>query len=181
MDGLIFTPDGHYVSYSPTPTLNSGYVPDSYSIMPAYSPYKDMRNPALKSRLNKDLEDVKRRERDVAIREARINMREHEYNNKISAQIEGIAKLENEFKAKTLELDAFLRTLNNGDKHDDKYDDNNDMYDDKYSCSICMDNDINAVFIPCGHIASCYSCGQGFKNCPICRVDISGVYQIYLP
>lgn len=51
-------------------------------------------------------------------------------------------------------------------------------------CKICFANDINAVMIPCGHLALCIGCAQSVKTsksplCPLCRVQITTVVQTY--
>ncbi|KAH9755686.1 E3 ubiquitin-protein ligase APD2 [Citrus sinensis] len=48
-----------------------------------------------------------------------------------------------------------------------------DLYDAKL-CVICYDDQRNCFFVPCGHCATCYDCGQRImkddsKVCPICR------------
>eukprot|EP01018_Ginkgo_biloba_P014782 Gb_23472 [translate_table: standard] len=53
-----------------------------------------------------------------------------------------------------------------------------DLYDGKI-CVICYDELRNCFFIPCGHCATCYTCGQRIENgenksCPICR---QGIYR----
>eukprot|EP01130_Rhizamoeba_saxonica_P009847 TRINITY_DN4020_c1_g3_i1.p1 TRINITY_DN4020_c1_g3~~TRINITY_DN4020_c1_g3_i1.p1 ORF type:complete len:410 (-),score=87.33 TRINITY_DN4020_c1_g3_i1:6-1235(-) len=48
-------------------------------------------------------------------------------------------------------------------------------------CTICMDSKVNAVFIPCGHVATCMDCGkQNLEFCPICRGKIENVFQVYI-
>ena len=49
-------------------------------------------------------------------------------------------------------------------------------------CKICFDNEIDSVFVPCGHIVSCMKCGLRFdsKQCPICKEQISMVLKTYL-
>jgi Zinc finger, C3HC4 type (RING finger) len=36
-------------------------------------------------------------------------------------------------------------------------------------CAICWGLPRDTVFVPCGHISSCYICSKGCKRCPICR------------
>lgn len=38
-------------------------------------------------------------------------------------------------------------------------------------CKICLENDLNSVFIPCGHAVACGKCSLSLNNntCPICR------------
>jgi hypothetical protein len=48
------------------------------------------------------------------------------------------------------------------------------------TCKICMDEEVNIVFLPCGHLACCNSCAPALRNCPICRALIRGTVRIYL-
>ncbi len=47
------------------------------------------------------------------------------------------------------------------------------------SCVICMENEKNIVFLPCGHIASCFSCASSLHSCPLCRVKISQQHKVF--
>ncbi|THD20273.1 hypothetical protein D915_009010 [Fasciola hepatica] len=47
------------------------------------------------------------------------------------------------------------------------------------TCCVCMNDNPNSVFIPCGHVVVCYVCGQKLDQCPICRNSISSVMRIY--
>ena len=48
-------------------------------------------------------------------------------------------------------------------------------------CAICMEAERDCVFLPCGHVATCYPCGSGpgMGNCPICRASVDLVKKIY--
>nr|XP_022291915.1 baculoviral IAP repeat-containing protein 3-like [Crassostrea virginica]XP_022291916.1 baculoviral IAP repeat-containing protein 3-like [Crassostrea virginica] len=46
--------------------------------------------------------------------------------------------------------------------------------DDQYLCKICMDERVNVVFIPCGHIATCLDCAKPLQKCPMCRAIVRG-------
>lgn len=46
-------------------------------------------------------------------------------------------------------------------------------------CKICMDNDANVVFTPCGHMVSCMQCSQKLKKCAICRRKIKGSIRAF--
>ena len=37
-------------------------------------------------------------------------------------------------------------------------------------CKICYDKVIDAVFVPCGHVAACIACAAKLETCPICQV-----------
>jgi len=39
-------------------------------------------------------------------------------------------------------------------------------------CKVCMDAQVDTVFMPCGHLVCCNSCSPRMHNCPICRKRI---------
>ncbi|XP_031395671.1 E3 ubiquitin-protein ligase APD2-like [Punica granatum] len=54
-----------------------------------------------------------------------------------------------------------------------------ELYDGKI-CVICYDEERNCFFVPCGHCATCYSCGERIfegdsRTCPVCRRPIRKV------
>uniref|UniRef100_A0A0C9RQX4 TSA: Wollemia nobilis Ref_Wollemi_Transcript_937_1609 transcribed RNA sequence n=1 Tax=Wollemia nobilis TaxID=56998 RepID=A0A0C9RQX4_9CONI len=55
---------------------------------------------------------------------------------------------------------------------------------DENVCTICFEHQKNSFFQPCGHYATCYSCGLRVKEvtavCPICRQNIQDVRKIYI-
>lgn len=50
-------------------------------------------------------------------------------------------------------------------------------------CVICMDVNRDAVAVPCGHLVSCYSCLESYRDqdsgCPICRGEIEMIIRVY--
>ncbi|WJZ90210.1 hypothetical protein VitviT2T_009371 [Vitis vinifera] len=36
-------------------------------------------------------------------------------------------------------------------------------------CVICLEQEYNAVFVPCGHMCCCTMCSSQLTNCPLCR------------
>lgn len=71
---------------------------------------------------------------------------------------------------------------------DDEHCDDNEM--GARECSVCMENKIKAVVLPCAHACMCLSCASkiisnaadsGEKGkCPICRKEIENIIKIYL-
>eukprot|EP01012_Entosiphon_sulcatum_P023878 TRINITY_DN29022_c0_g1_i1.p1 TRINITY_DN29022_c0_g1~~TRINITY_DN29022_c0_g1_i1.p1 ORF type:complete len:392 (+),score=28.68 TRINITY_DN29022_c0_g1_i1:74-1249(+) len=49
----------------------------------------------------------------------------------------------------------------------------------KFHCTICMTEQINAAFTPCGHHVCCVRCAAPLRNCPICRRAIISVLRTY--
>ena len=50
---------------------------------------------------------------------------------------------------------------------------------DRQGCKICMDNDVQVTFVPCGHLVVCESCALGMKLCPICRLEVQETVRTY--
>ena len=36
-------------------------------------------------------------------------------------------------------------------------------------CCICYENNVNVIFLPCGHICCCENCTLSIIKCPLCR------------
>jgi hypothetical protein len=49
------------------------------------------------------------------------------------------------------------------------------------SCVICLENQRNAVFLPCGHLCVCISCTTSISltECPLCRKRVDRFHQVY--
>ena len=43
---------------------------------------------------------------------------------------------------------------------------------DKRMCKVCMDAEMEIVFLPCSHMLTCSMCASALTQCPICRSDI---------
>ncbi|KAJ6645279.1 E3 ubiquitin-protein ligase MYLIP, partial [Pseudolycoriella hygida] len=50
-----------------------------------------------------------------------------------------------------------------------------------FTCHICMDNPMNSIFVPCGHVICCEKCALRCETCPLCRSQVSTVNKIFLP
>ena len=47
------------------------------------------------------------------------------------------------------------------------------------SCIICIENDRDALYMPCKHNTACLKCSKNLKDCPICRTKILDIIRIY--
>ncbi|CAK9294519.1 unnamed protein product [Gordionus sp. m RMFG-2023] len=56
----------------------------------------------------------------------------------------------------------------------------NKLLKEQRFCKICLENEVEVVFINCGHFASCSRCALMLNTCPICREDIRGTVRTYL-
>lgn len=53
--------------------------------------------------------------------------------------------------------------------------------DAKFSCVVCFENQIEAVFLPCKHVHTCMRCAVNLSQCCACRVKITKIDRIFLP
>ncbi|AIU41298.1 iap-2 [Sucra jujuba nucleopolyhedrovirus] len=51
---------------------------------------------------------------------------------------------------------------------------------DNKICQICLDNDRQICFLPCGHVSTCEICAKKCKKCCICRETIKNKIKVYL-
>ncbi|CAF0923599.1 unnamed protein product [Rotaria sordida] len=50
---------------------------------------------------------------------------------------------------------------------------------DENLCKICMDANIDCVFLNCGHLCTCIRCGKQLSECPLCRSYIIRVVRVF--
>ena len=50
---------------------------------------------------------------------------------------------------------------------------------DERKCKLCLDNDINLVFLNCGHLFVCNHCAIFCTVCPICRTKVDKFVKTY--
>ncbi|XP_061233971.1 E3 ubiquitin-protein ligase LRSAM1 isoform X2 [Neopsephotus bourkii] len=54
------------------------------------------------------------------------------------------------------------------------------QWDEKRSeCVVCMEQETQMVFLPCGHVCCCQSCCEQLLTCPLCRRDIAQRIRIF--
>ncbi|PKA67152.1 putative E3 ubiquitin-protein ligase XBOS34 [Apostasia shenzhenica] len=46
-------------------------------------------------------------------------------------------------------------------------------------CVICLEQEYNAVFVPCGHMCCCTNCSSHLANCPLCRRRIDQAVRTF--
>lgn len=47
-------------------------------------------------------------------------------------------------------------------------------------CAMCSKEEKRLACIPCGHLATCATCGQYVRSCPICHRGVDAFVRIYL-
>ncbi|CAM4930407.1 unnamed protein product [Rotaria socialis] len=56
---------------------------------------------------------------------------------------------------------------------------NDSQSSDENLCKICMDANIDCVFLDCGHLCTCVRCGKQLSECPLCRSYIVRVVRVF--
>ncbi|XP_066418756.1 E3 ubiquitin-protein ligase LRSAM1 isoform X2 [Molothrus aeneus] len=49
----------------------------------------------------------------------------------------------------------------------------------KSECVVCMEQEPQMIFLPCGHVCCCQGCCERLCSCPLCRQDISQRVRIF--
>ncbi|XP_040387522.1 E3 ubiquitin-protein ligase LRSAM1 isoform X2 [Cygnus olor] len=52
-------------------------------------------------------------------------------------------------------------------------------WDEKSECVVCMEQEAQTVFLPCGHVCCCQTCCKQLRACPLCRKDITQHVRIF--
>uniref|UniRef100_A0A8C9EQP4 Leucine rich repeat and sterile alpha motif containing 1 n=1 Tax=Pavo cristatus TaxID=9049 RepID=A0A8C9EQP4_PAVCR len=54
------------------------------------------------------------------------------------------------------------------------------QWDEKKSeCVVCMEQEAQMIFLPCGHVCCCQTCCKRLQSCPLCRRDITQHVRIF--
>ncbi|XP_072739030.1 E3 ubiquitin-protein ligase LRSAM1 isoform X1 [Ciconia boyciana] len=54
------------------------------------------------------------------------------------------------------------------------------QWDEKKSeCVVCMEQETQMIFLPCGHVCCCQTCCERLHICPLCRKDITQRIRIF--
>ncbi|NXJ76427.1 LRSM1 ligase, partial [Trogon melanurus] len=54
------------------------------------------------------------------------------------------------------------------------------QWDEKKSeCVVCMEQETQMIFLPCGHVCCCQTCCKRLHSCPLCRKDITQRIRIF--
>ncbi|XP_055881233.1 baculoviral IAP repeat-containing protein 7-A-like [Biomphalaria glabrata] len=56
----------------------------------------------------------------------------------------------------------------------------NNVLRQQTACKICMDKEVEIVFLPCGHLVSCTECAAAMKDCPVCRKHVKGTVRAFV-
>ncbi|NXM66979.1 LRSM1 ligase, partial [Serilophus lunatus] len=49
----------------------------------------------------------------------------------------------------------------------------------KSECVVCMEQEPQMIFLPCGHVCCCQSCCERLHSCPLCRQDVAQRVRIF--
>lgn len=46
-------------------------------------------------------------------------------------------------------------------------------------CKICRKENVEVLFLPCGHLVSCSQCSSTASQCPVCKMAVTDKIRIY--
>ncbi|XP_068020180.1 E3 ubiquitin-protein ligase LRSAM1 isoform X1 [Melanerpes formicivorus] len=52
-------------------------------------------------------------------------------------------------------------------------------WEQKAECVVCMEQETQMVFLPCGHVCCCQRCCQRLQTCPLCRQEVTQRIRIF--
>uniref|UniRef100_A0A8C0BXW7 Leucine rich repeat and sterile alpha motif containing 1 n=1 Tax=Buteo japonicus TaxID=224669 RepID=A0A8C0BXW7_9AVES len=53
------------------------------------------------------------------------------------------------------------------------------QWEKKSECVVCMEQETQMIFLPCGHVCCCQTCCEQLHSCPLCRKDITQRIRIF--
>ncbi|XP_067674319.1 E3 ubiquitin-protein ligase XIAP-like isoform X2 [Haliotis asinina] len=79
--------------------------------------------------------------------------------------------------------DSCGKAMNDDDSSDEDSQsliEENRQLKEQRQCKICMEDEVNVVFLPCGHLVCCATCAPALRKCPICRANIRGTVRTFM-
>ena len=52
--------------------------------------------------------------------------------------------------------------------------------EERLLCVVCQAQEVERVFLPCGHLCCCTNCEDMIQKCPMCRAQIQGKVKAFL-
>ncbi|XP_061927096.1 death-associated inhibitor of apoptosis 1-like isoform X2 [Apis cerana] len=56
---------------------------------------------------------------------------------------------------------------------------NNKSTDDAKICKICYNEELEVIFLPCGHVIACVKCAYDMKSCAMCRKLVTKTVRVF--
>ncbi|CAF1059085.1 unnamed protein product [Adineta steineri] len=111
------------------------------------------------------------------IREKEQNHTQTDEQSNLSSSMDSVEGLpaENQFNTKDM-----TRSSNEIKKIEEKANSENSSSSSSNACVLCLTEEKRLACIPCGHLATCVSCGHSLRICPICRREIDAFVRIYI-
>jgi len=153
-------PDMHLVM-GPSVNMECGYIPTIQNY-----PQIDVNDLFGKKDIkknNKDTEAIKKNK--INANETRLNETGRDVFAKLEEALNRVSKLERDLSEKDRNLSQNDREIQDLQRW--------------RKCKVCMENEVDQVFIPCGHVICCKTCITKLQICPICRKSIDDTLLAY--
>ena len=76
-----------------------------------------------------------------------------------------------------LKVDADITAASASEVAEQLEDENEEMRD-SFRCKMCQVNEVNVLFLPCGHLVACALCSAALKRCAMCRQKVRGSVRV---
>ena len=137
--------------------------------------------------LQKQIERIDGKKENIIIPKVAMN-RIHERNsNLVNSSNENDVEMSSSSTSNTNETSVESSSSNAGNNSNTKPDtatkqtqQNNSNASPVNPCALCLTEEKSLALIPCGHVATCVSCGHSLRTCPICRTEINAFVRVYL-
>jgi hypothetical protein len=53
-----------------------------------------------------------------------------------------------------------------------------ERFREERTCKVCLEDEVNRVFLPCGHMSCCDVCADQLYDCPMCRKRILAFVKV---
>jgi len=160
-------PDMHLVM-GPSVNMECGYIPTIQNY-----PQIDVNDLFGKKDIkknNKDTEAINKNK--INANETRLNETGRDLFVKLEEALNRLSKLECDLSEKDRNISKKDRDLSQKAR---------EIQDLQHwrKCKVCMENEVDQVFIPCGHVICCKTCITKLQICPICRKSIDDTLLAY--
>jgi len=118
---------------------------------------------------NKDTEAINENKINANANETRLNETGRDLFAKLEEALKRVSKLERDLSEKDRNISEIISQKDGEIQNLQNW----------RTCKVCMQEEVDQVFIPCGHVICCKICITQLQTCPICRKAIDNTLLAY--
>jgi len=130
-----------------------------------------------------------REEMKRVLQQSVVDALEHEYkgmlvamtmDNRIGSQeLATLAQWRQKHHFSDVQHEKVLTSMGINPAEFEKLKDFKERADERTLCIICLDQPKSCVFVDCGHMATCFECGDRVRECPVCRRPKTKIMKVF--